>query len=87
MRVKVELGLENDLPVEIIKISFLIKESAPINNINKIKCIKCVRFNPDTMSVPSQLITTKTIVPKCSSTLAMAATKCVKFSQVSGSRV
>ena len=78
-----KVGFESDLPVAIIKISFLIKESAPINNIIKIKCTKCDPFNLDIMSATSSLIATKTTVPRCSSMLVMVGARCVKFFQVS----
>ena len=76
-------GHVSELLVAIIKISFLIKESAPINNIIKIRCTKCDLFNHDITSVTSQIVTTQTIAPRCSNTVATVAVSCVKYYQVS----
>ena len=83
-RATAKYGHASELPVAIIKISFLInKESAPINNIIKLRCIKCDLFNQDTTNVMSQIVTTKTIVPKCSSSVDMVVVSYVKYYQVS----
>ena len=68
----------------IIKISFLlIKESAPINNIIKIRCNICDLLNLDTMNATNRKIIIQITVLRCSSLLATVEVRCVKYYQVS----